>query len=72
MLGENFKILYNKAKNMQCLKCQHTFQSVDRCIKEHAQNQKLIVCSQDKILRRRLRYLRRGLMYFGPDQRITM
>lgn len=32
----------------------------------------LIVCSQDNVLRRKLRGRHVGLMYFGPDQRITM
>lgn len=32
----------------------------------------MIVCSQDTILRRKLRGRQVGLMYFGPDQRITM
>lgn len=35
MLGHEFFIILKKAKEMQVLKCPHTFQSVDRCILDH-------------------------------------
>lgn len=58
---------------MQHSKCQHSFLPVDQCILDHARTEKsLIVCSQDKVLRRKLRNKNVGIMYFGPDQRITM
>lgn len=55
------------------MKCSHAFLPVDKCILEHSlKGQSLVVCSQDKVLRRKLRNKNVGIMYFGPDQRITM
>lgn len=73
MLGEEFRLVWESARQMEPLKCSHTSQSVDRCILDHAEkSESTIICTQDKVLKRKLRGRNIAIMYFGPDQRITM
>ena len=67
----------SKAKEFKIIGCKHSLETtVDQCILEEiGQNneRQVIVCSQDLELRRRLRELENvPIVYFGPDQRITM
>ena len=75
LLGHDFRIIHHKALEIQQLRCKHPLQSADRCLKDHVSNfnsEKLIICSQDQNLRRQIRRFNVPIMYFGPDQRITM
>lgn len=75
LLGPDFRIVHQKSLQMQQLRCKHAYQSADRCIKDHVSDfniEKLIICSQDQILRRKIRRFQVPIVYFGGDQRITM
>ena len=75
LLGSDFKLIHQQALSYPQLNCGHSFQSADRCIQDHVKNfnnEKLIICSQDQVLRRKIRKFHVPIMYFGPDQRITM
>ena len=75
LLGSDFKLIHDKALSLPQQTCNHSFQSADRCIQDHVKNfnsEKLIICSQDQVLRRRIRKFHVPIVYFGPDQRITM
>ena len=70
-------MVFNYAKQFKVIYCKHSLdQSVDDCIIEQLGNgneRQYFVCSQDLELRRRVRLLDNvPIMYFGPDQRITM
>lgn len=77
LLGEQFKLVLEQARQLKNIHCKHPIeQSADRCILEQVGNsneRQLFVCSQDLELRRRVRDLENvPIMYFGPDQRVTM
>lgn len=77
LLGDDFKLVLEEAKKYKAILCKHSLEySVDSCIVDQIgeKNERYyMVCSQDLELRRHLRTLENvPIIYFGPDQRITM
>lgn len=77
LLGSHFKLVLGQAREFQHIPCKHSLDvTVDQCIIEQigATNERqYMVCTQDLELRRTLRDFERvPILYFGPDQRITM
>lgn len=72
-MGRDFAIVLEKAKEYPILKCKHAFCDAIECIAEHVKKEEsVILCTQDVVLRRKMRGRNIAMMYFAPDQRITM